>query len=82
MPALGPALRPNQWVSRTTYLSIAAGWAVAVLLLWLVGPGFFPTPGRVLHTLRDGSAELRHVSLTAPSLEDVYLHLTGHGLRE
>jgi NitT/TauT family transport system permease protein len=52
MPALGPALRPNQWVSRQTYLAIAAAWAVLVLLLWLFGPGFFPTPGRVLGALR------------------------------
>jgi NitT/TauT family transport system permease protein len=52
MPALGPALRPNQWVSRPTYLSITAAWAVVVLVLWLVGPGFFPTPARVLEALR------------------------------
>jgi NitT/TauT family transport system permease protein len=51
MPALGPALRPNQWVSRQTYLAIAAGWAVVVLLLWLFGAGFFPTPARVLAAL-------------------------------
>jgi len=52
MPALGPALRPNQWVSRQTYLAIAAAWAVVVLLLWLFGAGFFPTPGRVFAALR------------------------------
>ena len=52
MPALGPALRPNQWVSRKTYLSISAAWVVVVLLLWLLGPGFFPTPQRVLEALR------------------------------
>ena len=51
MPALGPALRPNQWVSRQTYLAMAAGWTVVVLLLWLFGPGFFPTPGRVFEAL-------------------------------
>ncbi|MFL5540940.1 MAG: ABC transporter permease [Longimicrobiaceae bacterium] len=51
MPALGPALRPNQWVSRPTYLSIAAAWAVLVVILWLVGPGFFPTPARVFSAL-------------------------------
>jgi ABC-2 type transport system ATP-binding protein len=37
---------------------------------------------RVLHAVREEQAELRHVSLTPPSLEDVYLHLTGRGLRE
>ncbi len=37
---------------------------------------------RVLAAVRDGGADLRHVSLAQPSLEDVYVHLTGRGLRE
>jgi ABC-2 type transport system ATP-binding protein len=37
---------------------------------------------RVLHEVRDGGADLRHVSLGQRSLEDVYIHLTGRGLRE
>jgi len=37
---------------------------------------------RVLHEVRDGGADLRHVSLAQRSLEDVYIHLTGRGLRE
>jgi ABC-2 type transport system ATP-binding protein len=37
---------------------------------------------RVLQTVRGEGADLRHVSLTAPSLEDVYIHLTGKELRE
>jgi ABC-2 type transport system ATP-binding protein len=37
---------------------------------------------RVLAGVRDGGADLRHVSLAQPSLEDVYIHLTGRGLRE
>jgi ABC-2 type transport system ATP-binding protein len=37
---------------------------------------------RVLHVVRDGGADLRHLSLNAPSLEDVYIHLTGKELRE
>jgi ABC-2 type transport system ATP-binding protein len=37
---------------------------------------------RVLHAARGQGADLRHVSLTAPSLEDVYIHLTGKDLRE
>ena len=37
---------------------------------------------RVLQTVRAEGADLRHVSLTAPSLEDVYIHLTGKELRE
>ena len=37
---------------------------------------------RVLHAVRDGGGDLHHFSLTAPSLEDVYIHLTGKELRE
>jgi ABC-2 type transport system ATP-binding protein len=37
---------------------------------------------RVLHTVRDGGGDIHHVSLQAPSLEDVYIHLTGKELRE
>src|SRR5262249_5771282 len=37
---------------------------------------------RVLAATRDGGADLKHVSLAQPSLEDVYIHLTGRGLRE
>ena len=52
-----------------------------------LGGGLFVEPGdglldRVLHAVRDGGGDLRHVSLQAPSLEDVYVHLTGKGLRE
>jgi ABC-2 type transport system ATP-binding protein len=37
---------------------------------------------RVLHGVREAGSEVRHVSLTQPSLEDVYIHLTGKELRE
>jgi len=37
---------------------------------------------RVLHETRGAGADVRHVSLTPPSLEDVYIHLTGKELRE
>ena len=37
---------------------------------------------RVLREVREGGADLHHVSLSQPSLEDVYIHLTGRGLRE
>ncbi len=37
---------------------------------------------RVLHSVREAGADLDHVSLTQPSLEDVYVHLTGKELRE
>ena len=37
---------------------------------------------RVLQELRAAGAEMQHVSLAPPSLEDVYIHLTGHELRD
>ena len=37
---------------------------------------------RVLREIREAGADLRHVSLDTPSLEDVYIHLTGKDLRE
>jgi len=37
---------------------------------------------RVLHAVRDSGADLHHVSLAQPSLEDVYIHFTGRELRE
>jgi ABC-2 type transport system ATP-binding protein len=37
---------------------------------------------RVLHGVREGGGDLAHVSLTQPSLEDVYIHLTGRELRD
>jgi ABC-2 type transport system ATP-binding protein len=37
---------------------------------------------RVLHAVRGAGAFLHHVGLSQPSLEDVYIHLTGRGLRE
>jgi ABC-2 type transport system ATP-binding protein len=37
---------------------------------------------RVFHAVREGGGELHHVSLNPPSLEDVYIHLTGRELRE
>jgi ABC-2 type transport system ATP-binding protein len=36
----------------------------------------------VLHAARAHDARLQHLSLTPPSLEDVYIHLTGKELRE
>jgi ABC-2 type transport system ATP-binding protein len=37
---------------------------------------------RVLHAVQGVSGDLQHVSLTQPSLEDVYIHLTGKELRD
>jgi ABC-2 type transport system ATP-binding protein len=36
----------------------------------------------ILHAVREKKATLHHVSLTTPSLEDLYIHLTGKELRE
>jgi ABC-2 type transport system ATP-binding protein len=36
----------------------------------------------VLQEARSGGADVRHVSMQPPSLEDVYIHLTGRELRE
>ena len=52
MPSLGPALRPNQWVPGRTYTALALGWLGLVLVLWIVGPAWIPTPARVLEALR------------------------------
>jgi ABC-2 type transport system ATP-binding protein len=37
---------------------------------------------RVLLAVREGGGDLHHVSLAPPSLEDVYIHLTGKELRD
>ena len=37
---------------------------------------------RVLLAVREGGGDIHHVSLAQPSLEDVYIHLTGKELRE
>ncbi len=36
----------------------------------------------ILHMVREKKGTLHHVSLTTPSLEDLYIHLTGKELRE
>jgi len=36
----------------------------------------------ILHAVRERKGTLHHVSLTTPSLEDLYIHLTGKELRE
>jgi len=57
MPALGPALRPNQWVPQRTYVMLALLWAAFVLLLWSFGHGMFPSPVRVFDSLRTLTAD-------------------------
>jgi NitT/TauT family transport system permease protein len=52
MAALGPALRPNQWVPARSYAMLVGLWSVVVLAAWFLAPAFFPSPGRVLQALR------------------------------
>jgi ABC-2 type transport system ATP-binding protein len=85
------------WVRGTTALGPRLGALPGVLRVENVGRAededdgerlrLFVDPGdglldRVLQAVRANGADLRHVSLTAPSLEDVYIHLTGKELRE
>ena len=55
------------------------------ILVVLVFGNILPRLGLVadeFRTVREAGGDLRHVSLNAPSLEDVYIHLTGRELRE
>ena len=77
---LAPRLRALPGVVRVEAAPRAAATTVERLRLFVEpGDGLLD---RVLHAVRDGGGDLRHVSLQAPSLEDVYVHLTGKGLRE
>lgn len=57
MAALGPALRPNQWVPARAYWMLVALWTVVALAAWFLAPAFFPSPGRVLAALRALTSE-------------------------
>ena len=86
------------WVRATRAARAAAARVPGVLNIEAVEPDaaaadglerlrLFVDPGdglldRVLRVVREGGADLHHVSLAQPSLEDVYIHLTGRGLRE
>jgi len=81
---LAPRLAALAGVLRTEAVEVGPGEAQAEelerLRLFVV-----PRDGlldAVLHAVREARADLHHVSLTSPSLEDVYIHLTGKGLRE
>jgi ABC-2 type transport system ATP-binding protein len=81
---LAPRLRPLAGVLNIeaveTPASEAAGDGLERLRLFVErGDGLLD---RVLGAVREGGADLHHVSLAQPSLEDVYVHLTGRGLRE
>jgi ABC-2 type transport system ATP-binding protein len=77
---LQPRLVPIPGVQRIERVEIESGDGLERLRLFVDGrDGLLD---RVLHEVRDHGADLHHISLTTPSLEDVYIHLTGKELRE
>ena len=78
---LGPRLESLPGVSRVERVERAEDEEGLERLRLFVDPGD-GLLDRVLQLVRAGGGDLRHVSLTAPSLEDVYIHLTGKELRE
>jgi ABC-2 type transport system ATP-binding protein len=78
--ALAPLLERIPGVARVEVMPDGAGDGYERLRLFVApGDGLLD---RVLHAVRDARGDLRHISLQAPSLEDVYVHLTGKELRE
>jgi ABC-2 type transport system ATP-binding protein len=77
---LAPSLRELPGVTKLEAVESQDADGLERLRLFVEpGPGLLD---RVLAAARDGGADLRHVSLAQPSLEDVYIHLTGRELRE
>ncbi|MFN7941400.1 MAG: ABC transporter ATP-binding protein [Thermoanaerobaculia bacterium] len=79
--SLAPALAAVAGVARVERVEDASGEFGGERLRLFVDPaeGLLD---RVLGKVRAGGAELDHVSFNPPSLEDVYIHLTGRELRE
>jgi ABC-2 type transport system ATP-binding protein len=80
-PSLAPRLGGLPGVLRVEKVERAGDEEGGERLRLFVDPGD-GLLDRVLQTVRAGGGDLRHVSLNAPSLEDVYIHLTGKDLRE
>ena len=77
---LGPVLEGIAGVARVETAPDGNGDGYVRLRLFVEpGDGLLD---RVLHAVRDARGDLRHISLQPPSLEDVYVHLTGKELRE
>ncbi len=77
---LAPSLRELQGVTKIEAVESQDADGLERLRLFVEpGAGLLD---RVLAAVREGGADLRHVSLAQPSLEDVYIHLTGRELRE
>lgn len=77
-PALGAALRAHPGVEEVIVHTNPDG-STLVTLHALSGRDLLPD---VLERLAKSGSRLRHVSLSEPTLEDVFIALTGKGLRE
>jgi ABC-2 type transport system ATP-binding protein len=78
---LGPRLKTLAGVMNVEQVAVDGDGEGVERLRLFVDPGE-GLLDRVLQAVKGGGADLQHVSLTAPSLEDVYIHLTGKELRE
>jgi ABC-2 type transport system ATP-binding protein len=78
--SLGPLLAPIPGVLGHEELEVEEKDGTSRLRVFLE-----PRDGvldEILHAVREKGGALHHVSLTTPSLEDLYIHLTGKELRE
>jgi NitT/TauT family transport system permease protein len=51
MASLGPALRPNRWITPGAYWMLVGAWTIVVFAAWLLAPAYFPSPARVVRAL-------------------------------
>jgi ABC-2 type transport system ATP-binding protein len=79
---LAPALLAVEGVLRHEDLPVDPGERDGVQRLRLFVEPKDGVLDEILHKVREEKAALHHVSLTSPSLEDLYIHLTGKELRE
>jgi ABC-2 type transport system ATP-binding protein len=79
---LAPRLRSVAGVLKLEPVAVGSGEGDSLERLRLFVDPADGLLDRVLHAVQDGGADLRHVNLSQPSLEDVYIHLTGRELRE
>jgi ABC-2 type transport system ATP-binding protein len=80
--SLGPALDTVQGVIRHEEVEVDPEERDGLQRLRLFVESRDGVLDDILHAVRERSAVLHHVSLAQPSLEDVYIHLTGKELRE
>jgi ABC-2 type transport system ATP-binding protein len=80
--SLGPALEDVEGVLRIEEVASDADAPDGLQRLRLFVAPRDGVLDDILHRAREKAAVLHHVSLTTPSLEDVYIHLTGKELRD